>query len=66
MPYSAILDEELSAETLLPHAKHPRLQSFDSAEEFGLEHLREVRKLVEDEDPELHGYVFDDSCVRAA
>ena len=66
MPYSAILDEEISTETFGPHAKHPRLESFDSAEEFGLDHLRELRKLVEAEDPALHGYVFDDSCVRAA
>lgn len=66
MPYSAILDEEISPETFLPYANRPRPESYDSAEEFSLEHWRQVRKLVEAEDPELNGYLFDDSCVNAA
>lgn len=44
----------------------PRLDSFDSGQEFSFEHLAEVCKLVERaeiEDRELNGYVFDDSCL---
>ena len=46
----------------------PRLDSFDSAKEFSLEHFLEVRRLIalaEREDRELKGYVFDDSLVGA-
>jgi hypothetical protein len=44
----------------------PSLSSFDSGQEFSLEHWLEVRRLValaERDDRELKGYVFDDSLV---
>jgi len=44
----------------------PSLNSFDSGQEFSLEHLAEVCRLVEraeTENRELNGYVFDDSCL---
>lgn len=66
MPYLANLDEEISQEAFLPEATRPHPESFDSAEEFSIEHLRELLKLVEAEDPKLNGNVFEDSCVRAA
>jgi len=46
----------------------PGLSSFDSGQEFSVEHFLEVRRLValaEREDRELKGYVFDDSLVGA-
>jgi hypothetical protein len=42
----------------------PRLTSFDSGQEFSLEHLLAVYKLVEREDSRLEGYVFDDTILR--
>jgi hypothetical protein len=41
----------------------PRLTSLDSGQECSLEHWLEVYKLVEKEDFDLRGYVFDDSCL---
>jgi len=41
----------------------PRLTSHDSGHECSLEHWLEVCKLVEKEDFDLDGYVFDDSCL---
>lgn len=41
----------------------PRLTSHDSGQECSLEHLLAVYKLVENEDFDLDGYVFDDSCL---
>jgi hypothetical protein len=41
----------------------PRPMSHDSGQECSLEHLLAVYKLVEKEDFDLEGYVFDDSCL---
>lgn len=41
----------------------PQLISYDSSQEFSYEHLINVCKLVEREDHELDGYVFDDECL---
>ena len=41
----------------------PRLCSHDCSHEFSLEHLVEVITLVEKEEFDLEGYVFDDSCL---
>jgi hypothetical protein len=62
MPFPPISD---------PGAPHqaqsePRLESFDSGQEFSFEHLANVCRLVEraeTEDRELDSYVFDDSCL---
>jgi len=65
MPASLVSDLETSPQT----QSKPRLSSFDSAQEFSLEHFLEVRRLVamaEREDRELKGYVFDDSLVGAS
>jgi hypothetical protein len=64
VPYSNILEEELSSEDVLQSIINPRPDSFDSAPEFSLEHLCALRKLVEAEDLEMGRYVFDDSCLR--
>lgn len=41
----------------------PHLDSHDSSHEFSLNHLLEVITLVEREEFDLDGYVFDDSCL---
>ena len=41
----------------------PSPDSFDSAHEFSLARLLEVYRLVNLEDEELEGYVFDDECL---
>jgi hypothetical protein len=41
----------------------PRLTSHDSGQECSLEHLLALYKLVEEEDLDRDGYVFDDSCL---
>ncbi|MGA7342994.1 MAG: hypothetical protein WBE72_05520 [Terracidiphilus sp.] len=41
----------------------PRLTSHDSGHEFSLDHWLEVYQLVEKEEFELEGYVFDESCL---
>jgi hypothetical protein len=48
-------------ETIRPH-----LTSHDSGQECSLEHWLEVRNLVIAEDPDLHGYVFDDALLSPA
>jgi len=57
----------LSDPVVTPQASSkPRLSSFDSEQEFSLEHFLEVRRLVAlaaREDRELKGYVFDDALV---
>lgn len=44
----------------------PRLDSLDSSHEFSLDHLREVVTLVENEEFDLDGYLFDASCLFVA
>ena len=57
----------LSDPVVTPQApSKPRLSSFDSEQEFSLEHFLEVRRLVAlaaREGRELKGYVFDDALV---
>ena len=62
MQYSPVM-EPVSA--IQPEGK-PRLTSHDSGQECSLEHWLEVYKLVEKADLDLHGYVFDDSCLFVA
>ncbi len=59
MSLSTILEPETSFHTQIK----PRLDSYDSGEEFSLAHFCELRKLVEVDEHELDGYVFDDSCL---
>ena len=66
MPYSSVLEAEISQETVLQTLIRPRLESFDSGQECSLEHLRELYRLVEIEHQEFEGYVFDDSCLHVA
>ena len=62
MQYSNLLEVELTA----PTEKKPRLESLDSGPECSLKHLLQLYRLVEIEDHELDGYVFDDSCLRVS
>jgi hypothetical protein len=41
----------------------PHLKSLDCGQECCLAHLLELYKLLDREDPELKGYVFDDECL---
>ena len=66
MPYSSVLEEEISQETILQTLIRPRLESFDSGPECSLEHFCELYKLLEVERQEFEGYVFDDSCLHVA
>jgi hypothetical protein len=61
MQYSAVLEP---ASRPVQAACKPRLTSLDSGQECGLEHWLEVCKLVEREDSDLEGYVFDETCLR--
>lgn len=60
MPYAEVLESE----TYLQIEIKPRLESHDSGQECSMAHLVELFKLVEAEDAELEGYVFDDTCLR--
>jgi hypothetical protein len=59
MQYSPVLEpvSPVQAES------KPRLTSHDSGQECSLEHWLEVYRLVEKEEFDLDGYVFDDSCL---
>jgi hypothetical protein len=62
-----VVSSHVAGPTLSPQKEgKPQLISFDSSREFSLEHLLEVCKLVEREDRELKGYVFDDECLRVS
>lgn len=65
MPYSSVLEAEISQESVLETLIKPRLESFDSGPECSFEHLRELYTLVEVEH-DLDGYVFDDFCLRVS
>jgi hypothetical protein len=43
--------------------QRPFLVSLDSAQEFSVDHLVNVAWLVEHQDDDLEGYVFEDSLV---
>jgi hypothetical protein len=60
MQYSPTLPPPLPL-TLAEH--RPFLASFDSGQEFSLDHWLEVSWLVEREQDELQGYVFEDCLV---
>lgn len=66
VPYSTILEEDMCRETTLQSVMSPRPESFDSSEEFSLEHLSQLYKLVEAENQEMCGYLVDDSYLRVA
>ncbi len=54
----------ISTPVPVPPPEHrPFLVSFDSAREFSLEHLVEVSWLVEHQEDELEGYVFEDCLL---
>lgn len=59
MPFSTVLEPE----TFLRGDTKPHLESHDSGHECSLAHLLELYRLVEVEEHELDGYVFDDSCL---
>jgi hypothetical protein len=46
-----------------PPEERPRLTSFDSGQEFSLERLIATYKLVERENSDLEGYVFDETLL---
>jgi hypothetical protein len=50
---------------VVPHQAQskPRLTSYDPSPEFSVAHCLELIKLVETDDREPQGYVFDDSCL---
>lgn len=72
MPYSNVLEAEPSSQELLEVESslhivtRPCLDSYDSGPECSLDHLRELFKLLEVDDHELDGYVFDDSPLHVA
>ena len=51
-------------ETFLQVETKPQIDSLDSGPECSLAHLLELYRIVEAEDRECEGYVFDDSCLR--
>ena len=59
MPYSLVPDLVAPSQA----QGKPILSSFDSGREFSLVHWLEVRRLVELEEGESKGYVFDDSLL---
>lgn len=72
MPYSNVLETESSFDNALEvelsfHTEtKPRLDTYDSGPECSLDHLRELFRLLEVEDHDLDGYVFDDSPLHLA
>lgn len=59
-----VLPSQVAGPMLSPQTESkPVLISFDSSQEFSLAHLLELYTLVEREDSELKGYVFDDECL---
>jgi hypothetical protein len=60
MQYSLVSDLPV----VLPQAQSkPHLTSYDSSPEFSLPHWLELIRLVERNDREPEGYVFDDACL---
>ena len=59
MPYSIVPDLVAPSQA----QSKPILSSYDSGQEFSLVHWLEVRRLVELEEGESKGYVFDDSLL---
>jgi len=59
MQYSLVSDP------VVPHQgqSKPHLASYDQRQELSLAHWLELIKLVEREDREPQGYVFDDACL---
>jgi hypothetical protein len=59
MQYSLVSDPVVP-----PQAQSkPHLNSYDSSPEFGPTHWLELIRLVEREDREPKGYLFDDACL---
>jgi hypothetical protein len=61
MQYSLVSDP-----VVVPHQaqSEPHLTSYDPSPEFSVAHWLELIKLVERDDREPQGYVFDDACLR--
>jgi len=59
MPYTVVPDLVAPSQA----QSKPILSSYDSGQEFSLVHWLEVRRLVELEEGESKGYVFDDSLL---
>ena len=60
MQYSLVSDLHV----VLPQAQSkPHLTSYDSSPEFSLPHWLELIRLVERDDREPEGHVFDDACL---
>jgi len=59
MQYSLVSDPVVPHQVL----NKPHLTSYDPSPEFSLTHWAELIKLVEKEDREPQGYVFDDACL---
>jgi hypothetical protein len=64
IPPGSVLSSQTAGPTLsTPKENKPQLISFDSTQEFSLEHVLEVCRLVEIEDHEPEGYVFEDESL---
>lgn len=59
MPFPTVFEDDIFVE----RETQPRPDSYDSAPECSLAHLLTLYRLVESEERELDGYVFDDSCL---
>ena len=59
MQYSLVSDPVAPPQT----QSKPPFSSYDPSPEFSLSHWVELIRLVENEDREPQGYVFDDACL---
>jgi len=66
MPVVNVLDAEVSSEAIRRTETRPRPASYDSGEEFSVDHLRELYRLLEFENHELEQHVFSNSCLYGA
>ncbi len=64
MPTLELIHSETVQRTNLQTGNKPYLTSFDSGQEFSLEQLKTLYNLLQSEDEELDGLVFDDTCLR--
>ena len=64
MPTLELIHSETVEQTNLQTGIRPHITSFDSGQEFSLEQLKALYNLLQSEDEELDGLVFDDACLR--
>lgn len=66
MASAVLVNPRNAPETTSQIGIKPSPTSFDSGQEFSLEQLRSLYNMLESEDRELDGLVFDDACLRVA